>query len=120
MRTVQSPCYRHRIQLCLGLPRNDRFPQTPLARVSGFQDVYFPTPIWSVAQVAVYLPEDVLAIARKRAKHGRKSLSAWVSARIHESTSTDWPESLVNPLHHGTGDIVEPDDATPRDLNFFA
>ncbi len=72
-----------------------------------------------MAQVTVYLPEDVLAVARKRAKHQRKSLSAWVSARIRESTSTEWPESLVDLLHHGTGDIVEPNDPPPRDLNLF-
>ena len=72
-----------------------------------------------MAQVTVYLPEDVLAIARKRAKLERKTLSAWLSARIRESTLTEWPESLVDLLHHGTGDIVEPDDPPPGDLKPF-
>ena len=72
-----------------------------------------------MARVTVYLPEDVLAIARKCAKHDRTSLSAWVSARIRESTLTEWPESLVKLLHHGTGDLVEPDDPPPGDRNLF-
>ena len=72
-----------------------------------------------MARITVHVPEDVLAVARNRAKHERKSLSAWVSARIREATSTEWPESLVDLLRHGTGDIVEPDDPPPRDLNHF-
>ena len=63
-----------------------------------------------MAQVIVHLPEDVLAIARERALHEQTSLSEWVSARIREATLTEWPESLVDLLRHGTGDIVEPDD----------
>ena len=51
--------------------------------------------------------------------HEGKSLSAWVGARIRESTLTEWPESLVDLLRHGTGDIVEPDDPPPRDRNLF-
>jgi len=72
-----------------------------------------------MARVTVYLPEDVLAIARKRADQERKTLSAWLSARIRESTLTEWPESLVDLLHHATGDIVEPDDPPPSDLNLL-
>ena len=64
----------------------------------------------NMAQVTVYLPVDVPAIVRQYAKDERASLSTWVSARISESTSTDWPESLIDLLLHGTGDIVEPDD----------
>ena len=72
-----------------------------------------------MAQVTVYLPEDVLAIARKCAKQEQRSLSAWVSARIRESISTEWPESLIELLHHGTGDIVVPDDPPPEDRKIF-
>ena len=72
-----------------------------------------------MARVTVYLPEDVLAIARGCAEHERTSLSAWVGARIRESTSTEWPESLVDLLHHGTGDIVEPADPPPVDEKLF-
>ncbi len=72
-----------------------------------------------MAQVTVYLPDDVLAAARKCADAERTSLSAWVSARIREAMATEWPESLVDLLHHGSGDIVEPDDPPPGDLDLF-
>ena len=72
-----------------------------------------------MAQVTVYLPDDVLAAARKCAENERRSLSAWVSARIREAAVTEWPESLIDLLHHGIGDIVEPDDPPPEDLNLF-
>ena len=72
-----------------------------------------------MAQVTVYLPDDVLAAARKLADEERRSLSAWVSALIREATATEWPDSLVELLHHGTGDLVEPDDPPPGDLDLF-
>ena len=97
----------------------ERFPHTLLSRVFELQHVYLATYTGSMAQVTVYLPEDVLAAARKCAKHERRSLSAWVSSRICESTLTEWPESLVDLLRHGTGDIVEPDDPPPGDLDLF-
>lgn len=72
-----------------------------------------------MAQVAVYLPDDVLAIARKCAENEHSNLSAWVGGRIREATLTEWPESLVDLLYHGTGDIVEPNDRPPGGLNLF-
>ena len=72
-----------------------------------------------MAQVTVYLPGSILAAARKRAEEERKSLSAWVSTLIREATATEWPESLVDLLRHGSGDIVEPDDPSPGDLDIF-
>ena len=72
-----------------------------------------------MAQVTVYLPDDVLAAARKCAENERRSLSAWVGARIREATASEWPETLVDLLHHGAGDIEEPDDPPPEDLDLF-
>ena len=72
-----------------------------------------------MAQVTVYLPSDVLAAARRSAEKERRSLSAWVSALIRDATATEWPESFVHLLHHGSGDIVEPDDPPPGDLDLF-
>ena len=97
----------------------DRRTRQQQSRILELQHVYLSTYTGGMAQVTVYLPEDVLAVARKCAKHERRSLSAWVSARIRESTLTEWPESLVDLLRHGTGDIVEPDDPPPGDLNIF-
>ena len=72
-----------------------------------------------MAQVTVYLPADVLEAARKCADQESRSLSAWVSTLIRGATATEWPESLVNLLHHGDGDLVEPDDPPPKDVHAF-
>ena len=72
-----------------------------------------------MAQVTVYLPADVLEAARKCAGQENRSLSAWVSALIRDAAATEWPESLVNLLHHGGGDLVEPDDPPPGDMDAF-
>ena len=72
-----------------------------------------------MAQVTVYLPADVLKAARKCADQESRSLSAWVSALIRDATATEWSESLVNLLHHGDGDLVEPDDPPPKDVHAF-
>ena len=72
-----------------------------------------------MAQVTVYLPESVLAAAREAASEERMSLSAWVSGLIREAAAPEWPESLVDLLSHGSGDIVEPDDPPPGDVELF-
>lgn len=72
-----------------------------------------------MAQVTVYLPADVLEVARKCAGRENRSLSAWVSALIREAAATEWPASLVELLHHGSGDLVEPDDPPPEDVDAF-
>ncbi len=72
-----------------------------------------------MAQVTVHLPDDVLAAARKCADEERRSLSAWAGALIQEATATEWPESLIVLLHHGSGDVAEPDDPPPGDPEIF-
>ncbi|MDE0124697.1 MAG: hypothetical protein OXN97_08995 [Bryobacterales bacterium] len=73
-----------------------------------------------MARVTVYLPDEVLAVARKCAENEHCSMSAWVGGRIREATLTEWPEGLVDLLRHGTGDIVEPDDRPPGDVELFS
>ena len=70
-----------------------------------------------MAQITIYLPVDVLEAARKCAGQENRSLSAWVSTLIREATATEWPEGLVNLLHHGSGDLVEPADPPPEDVD---
>ena len=72
-----------------------------------------------MAQVTVYLPADVLESARRCADQENRSLSAWVSGLIREATATEWPGSLVDVLHHRGGDLVEPDDPPPEDVDAF-
>ena len=62
--------------------------------------------------------------ARKREQFSELSdaevsgMEAGVRAAMASSVPS-YPESLVDLLHDGTGDIVEPDDPPPRDLNLF-
>ena len=72
-----------------------------------------------MAQVTVYLPADVLEAARRRAQEHHRSLSAWVSELIRRESVTEWPDSLKDLLHHGSADLVEPDDSPPEDVEAF-
>ena len=72
-----------------------------------------------MARITVHLPDQVLAAARKRANEDRRSLSAWVGALIQDATATEWPESLIALLRHGSGDIAEPEDPPPGDPDVF-
>lgn len=70
----------------------------------------------NMAQVTVYLPAEVLEAARKQAGQQHRSLSAWISALIRRESLTEWPRSLVDLLRHGRGDLVEPEDPPPEDV----
>ena len=72
-----------------------------------------------MAQVTIDLPADVLEAAHKCADQGNMSVSAWVSMLICETTATEWPEDLVDLLHHGSGDLVEPCDPPPKKVEAF-
>ena len=66
--------------------------------------------------VTIYLPADLIDAARKQASEGSSSLSAWVTGLVREATATEWPRSLVEILRQGGGDLVEPDDPPPEDV----
>lgn len=72
-----------------------------------------------MAQVTVYLPADVLEVARQRAAEQHRSLSAWVSELIRRESATEWPDSLTQLLREGNADLVEPDDPSPEDVEAF-
>ena len=67
-----------------------------------------------MAQVTVYLPQDVLDTARKLANEQNRSLSAWLGGLVRRETVSEWPESLVDLLHHGSADLIEPEDPPPE------
>ena len=69
-----------------------------------------------MAQVTVYLPADVLEAAREQAREHNCSLSAWVSGLIRQNATAGWPKSLVDTLRQGRGELVEPDDPPPEDV----
>ena len=59
-----------------------------------------------MAQVTVYLPQDVLDATRKRAKEQNSSLSAWLARLVRRESVTEWPKRLMDLLHHGNADLV--------------
>ena len=70
-----------------------------------------------MAQVTIYLPDELIEEARQRAKNAERSLSSWVAELVRrETTTTEWPKSLVDLLTRGGGDLVEPDDPPPEDI----
>ena len=66
--------------------------------------------------VTIYLPPDLIDAARKQASAGNRRLSTWIGGLVREATATEWPRSLVNLLHHGSADLIEPDDPPPEDV----
>ena len=81
--------------------------------------LYDGTYIFRMAQVTVYLPQDVLDTARKLANEQNRSLSAWLSGLVRRETISEWPESLVDLLHHGSADLLEPEDPPPEDIEAY-
>ena len=72
-----------------------------------------------MAQVTVYLPQDVLDTARKLASEQNSSLSAWLSGLVRRESVSEWPNSLVDLLQHGSADLVEPEDPPPEHVETF-
>ena len=72
-----------------------------------------------MAQVTVYLPQDVLDTARKLAKEQNSSLSAWLGGLVRRESVSEWPKSLVDLLRHGSADLIEPEDLPPEDVETF-
>ena len=66
--------------------------------------------------VTIYLPGDLIDAARKEARGRNRSLSAWIGGMVRDAVATDWPRSFVDLLHQGAGDLVEPDDPPPEDI----
>jgi hypothetical protein len=72
-----------------------------------------------MAQVTVYLPDDVLEAARREAAQKKTSLSAYLCELLTRQTRPRaWPEQLVDLLTRGSGDLVEPEDPPPEDVAF--
>ena len=70
-----------------------------------------------MAQVTIYLPDELIEQARQKARGAERSLSSWVAELVRRETSAlEWPKSLVDLLTHGGGDLVEPDDPPPEDI----
>ena len=66
--------------------------------------------------VTIHLPGDLIDAARKEARGGNRSLSAWIGGLVQDAAASDWARSFVDLLHRGSGDLVEPDDPPPEDI----
>lgn len=66
--------------------------------------------------VTIHLPGDLIDAARKEARERNRSLSAWIGGLVRDAVATDWPRSFVALLHRGSGDLAEPDDPPPEDI----
>lgn len=70
-----------------------------------------------MAQVTIYLPDHVAEDVRQRAMQANKSLSAFVSELISQHTGAErWPLGLLDVLREGSGDLREPPDPPPEDI----
>ena len=66
--------------------------------------------------VTIYLSGDLIDAARREARGRNRSLSAWIGGLVQDAVVSDWPQSFVDLLHQGAGDLVEPDDPPPEDI----
>lgn len=74
-----------------------------------------------MSQVTLYLPDELEAQARQRAKDSGRSLSGYLTALLARDVAPrDWPKSLLSVLDEGGGDIEIPDDPPPEDIEPLA
>lgn len=71
-----------------------------------------------MAQVTIYLPDDVARDVRARAKRAGMSLSAYITAlasREKRTPAEEWPKDFLKLLGSWEGAFPIPDDPPPRD-----
>ena len=66
--------------------------------------------------MTIYLSGDLIDAAREEARGRNRSLSAWIGGLVQDAVTTDWPRSFVDLLRQGTGELAEPDDPPPEDI----
>ncbi|MGA2040482.1 MAG: CopG family transcriptional regulator [Bryobacteraceae bacterium] len=49
-----------------------------------------------MAQITIYLPDDVEKLARKAAKAKRSSVSRWIAEQLVSRLEDAWPEGVLN------------------------
>ena len=71
-----------------------------------------------MAQVTIYLPDEVARDVRARAKRAGMSLSAYVTALASQTSraaAREWPKDFLKLLGSWEGAFPVPDDPPPRD-----
>jgi predicted transcriptional regulator len=49
-----------------------------------------------MAQITIYLPDDLEKKARKTAKAQGKSVSRWIASQIENSLEDRWPKAVID------------------------
>ena len=49
-----------------------------------------------MAQITIYLPDDVESTARKAAKAKGKSVSRWIADQVVQSVEESWPRGVLD------------------------
>ena len=49
-----------------------------------------------MAQITIYLPDEIEVKARKAAKTKRESVSRWIAGQIQRSLSGAWPQEVLD------------------------
>ena len=49
-----------------------------------------------MAQITIYLPDELEAKVRKAAKVKRESVSRWIAEQIERSLSDQWPQTVLD------------------------
>lgn len=70
-----------------------------------------------MAQLSLYLPNDLVAKLRQESKRARESLSAHVTRLLRgEPAASQWPKSFRDVLGSWKGEFPEPVDPPPQDV----
>ncbi len=49
-----------------------------------------------MAQITIYLPDELEAKARKAAKARREPVSRWIASQVEQSLSDTWPKGVLD------------------------
>jgi hypothetical protein len=49
-----------------------------------------------MAQLTIYLPDEIEHKARRAAKAGRKSVSRWVAEQVSRNLDHTWPQAVLD------------------------
>ena len=73
-----------------------------------------------MAQVSIYLKDDVAETVRASAESENKSVSRFVSDLVTDAVSpSSWPDDFVALLRTGENSLTEPEDPPPEDVAPF-
>jgi hypothetical protein len=50
-----------------------------------------------MAQITIYLPDELEAKARKAAKARREPVSRWIASQVKRGLSDTWPKGVLDP-----------------------